>query len=318
MEKHAVAKLIGAPPGYVGYDGESEKMSKGDNPPGLAQKIIDKPYLNIMDIERKREEKEIEALFREIYFAERYPTRGEGGKRKRYIAEKIKKVRESLDPLYSVVVFDEIEKAHSDIWSILLQILQEGKLVVGNGDITYFNNSYIILTTNIGQEKTKRTLSGKASRVGYGAMEDVSEQKLGSEIIKGTRAEVKKKFPSELLGRFGGEEEGVSVFHPLTKGHAGQILEMQISDISEKVKTEKEIEFKISDSAKEFLVEKGFSRLYGARTLEKALKKYIRKSISVVVNSYPNINQLNIEYEGGDKLVFYGKERKKRAKHLSA
>ncbi len=201
MEKFAVSRLIGAPPGYVGYEEGGQ----------LTEKVRRKPY--------------------------------------------------------SVVLLDEIEKAHPDVFNILLQLMEDGQLTDSFGRKVDFKNTLIILTSNIGTRQL-----GEGKPVGFDSDEmDESFEAMKKKI----EAELKKIFNPELLNRI----DEVVYFRSLEKSHIKEIIEILVLDIAKRL-ADKGISFTLDEPAKDFLVEKGYERQYGARPLKRALRKYLEDPLS--------------------------------------
>ncbi len=202
QEKHTVSRMIGAPPGYVGY--------------------------------------------------------GEGGQ----LTEMVRR-----NP-YSVILLDEIEKAHPDIYNLLLQILDEGKLTDGQGLEVSFINTLIIGTSNIGSP----LLSKEFKNIGF--VHANGEQ--GYEVTKkAVMAEVKKVFKPEFINRL----DDLIVFHPLSKKHLKEIVELELHKLADGLK-EHNIELTVEDNVKDFLVENGYSETFGARPLKREIEKRLENVIS--------------------------------------
>ena len=202
MEKFSVSRLLGAPPGYVGYE--------------------------------------------------------EGG----FLTEKVRRKP------YSVILFDEIEKAHPEVFNILLQIFDNGVVTDSLGHKVNFKNTIIILTANIG---AKLIFKGKS--LGFTAKENTgSEYNTIKEIVL---EEVKKTFNTEFLNRI----DEIIVFHPLTREDTGKILELMLAKVQKKIVTQG-ILIELSNQAKEFLLEKGFDVTYGARPLQRTIQRYLEDTIA--------------------------------------
>ncbi len=208
MEKHSVARLIGAPPGYVGYE--------------------------------------------------------EGG----VLTESVRRRP------YQVILFDEIEKAHPDVFNILLQVLDEGRLTDGQGRTVDFRNTVIILTSNLGSEYIARLPDNT----------DVEQVKdLVMEVVRGA-------FKPEFLNRL----DEIILFNRLGKKHMGSIVEIQLKRFAEILK-EKKIILKVDESAKEWLAENGYDPVFGARPLKRVIQHYIQnplaeKLLSGEINENTTIN----------------------------
>ncbi|MFC1966422.1 ATP-dependent Clp protease ATP-binding subunit [Chloroflexota bacterium] len=206
MEKHAVSRLVGAPPGYVGYD--------------------------------------------------------EGGQ----LTEAVR--RKS----YCCILLDEIEKAHPDVFNILLQIFDDGHLTDAKGRRVDFRNSIIVMTSNIGAE-----LIRKGGTIGFTSRSDeVKVQQMDYEKMKEKLlGEVKKTFRPEFLNRI----DSLVVFHALTKEHVREIVELML-DIVSKQLAEKEIKLEVTDAAKDFLGEKGYDEVFGARPLRRVIQNMVEDNLS--------------------------------------
>ncbi len=204
MERFSVSRLIGAPPGYVGYD--------------------------------------------------------EGGT----LTETIRKRP------FSVILFDEIEKAHPDTFNILLQIMDDGKLTDSQGRHVDFRNTIVIMTSNLGGEYINKT------KTSLGFVESSTEEDKQYESMKTSVLEiVKKTFRPEFLNRL---DETV-VFHQLTRDHITQIVDILMKDVRRRLK-EKSLEIRLSSEAVDFLLDKGFDPVYGARPLKRAIQSYIEDPLS--------------------------------------
>lgn len=215
MERHEVAKLIGAPPGYVGY--------------------------------------------------------GEGGQ----LTEKIKRMP------YSVVLLDEVEKAHPDVFNILLQIFDEGRLTDSHGHVISFRNTIIIGTSNIGSE----SLAAR-DNIGFNSSPGVISHEEAKELIF---SEVKKYFKPEFLNRL----DDMIVFHALNKDHILQIFDILLNNLIKRLKDEK-LSLEISAEVKEKLASEGYDPKYGARPLKRTLEREIENPLS--------LNIVNGKFKSGDKI----------------
>ncbi|MGC9048824.1 MAG: ATP-dependent chaperone ClpB [Patescibacteria group bacterium] len=210
MERHTVARMIGSPPGYVGYE--------------------------------------------------------EGGQLTEIIRRRP----------YSVVLFDEIEKAHPEVFNILLQILDEGRLTDARGRVVNFKNTIIIMTSNLGSE----LIQEYAQRGSFGFVSE--QEKLDSEkIIKDKIYEkLREKFKPEFLNRV----DEIILFHALTKKEIKKIVDLQIQQVEKRL-AEKKIKIIVSDQVKEILVERGFDPIYGARPLKRLIQKEILDNLALKIIS---------------------------------
>ena len=206
MEKHSVSRLVGAPPGYVGYD--------------------------------------------------------EGGQ----LTEAVR--RKS----YSCLLLDEIEKAHPDVFNILLQIFDDGHLTDAKGHRVDFRNSIIVMTSNIGAELIRKgTGIGFVSRSDEAKTREESYERMKEKLL----GELKKTFRPEFLNRV----DSVVVFHPLTKEHIRQIVELMLTTVRRQLE-EKEIKLEVTEAAKNLLGEKGYDEVFGARPLRRVIQEMVEDKLS--------------------------------------
>ncbi|MCI8343493.1 MAG: ATP-dependent Clp protease ATP-binding subunit [Clostridia bacterium] len=228
MEKHSVSKLIGAPPGYVGYD------------------------------------------------------EGQGGQ----LTERIRRKP------YSVVLFDEIEKAHPDVFNVLLQILDDGRLTDSKGRVVSFKNTVLIMTSNVGAHEVKET-----APLGFRSSDEESEYEDMRERITDA---LKAQFRPEFLNRL----DEVIVFHKLRREEAAQICEKILSSL-EKQLGEREMHIRVSERAKNKLVEEGYSEEFGARPLKRVIQKLVsdRLSEEILTGRIATGSTVIIDEEEG-KLTF--------------
>lgn len=204
MEKHTVSRLIGSPPGYVGYD--------------------------------------------------------EGGQ----LTEKVRR-----NP-YSVVLFDEIEKAHPDVFNILLQILEDGRLTDGKGKTVDFKNTIVIMTSNVGASTIR-----KQKTLGFASPNSKDAENEYEKMKENVMDELKRSFRPEFLNRI----DDIIVFHQLSEEDLKQIVKLMLKSVSERIK-EQGIELEFDDSAETHLTKEGFDITYGARPLRRAITKAVEDKLS--------------------------------------
>ncbi len=223
MEAHTVSKLIGSPPGYVGYDDGGQ----------LTEKVRRKPY--------------------------------------------------------SAVLFDEIEKAHTDVFNILLQILDEGRLTDAQGRTVDFSNTIIIMTSNVG--------TTKKAGYGFGAHEDDAE-------ADRIRAALRETFRPEFLNRI----DEVVVFHRLTRENIREIVDMQLEDVNTTLKASASCEIRVSDEAKDALANEGYSQEYGARELQRTVTRRVEDKLAEMklLNQLDGVSVVAVDYKDGE-YVFEAK-----------
>ena len=227
MEKHSVSRLVGSPPGYVGYD-EGGQLTKA---------VRQRPY--------------------------------------------------------SVVLFDEIEKAHPDVFNILLQILEEGRLTDSQGRVVDFRNTVIIMTSNVGaREITATTPLGFTSNAN-GGMDD-------KEMKQRVMAEVKKTFRPEFLNRI----DEIIVFKSLTEDEIVKIVDLMVSDLRERL-IEQNMTIDLTPAASRFVAKEGTDLSYGARPLRRAIQRLIEDPLSeqLLEGRWTSGSVIDVDVEDG-KLVF--------------
>ncbi len=224
MEKASVSKMIGAPPGYVGYD-----ESAGGQ---LTERVRRKPY--------------------------------------------------------SVVLFDEIEKAHPDVFNLLLQILDDGRLSDSKGRVVSFQNTVVIMTSNVGASEVKE------SALGFGGGESTDDSERMRENIN---AALRKQFKPEFLNRL----DEIIVFHKLSKEHASRICGKMLAALQKRLQR-KGITVKVSERAKYFLVQEGYSEEFGARPLQRVIVRRIEDRLSeeILNGSISNGRAVIIDEQNGE------------------
>jgi ATP-dependent Clp protease ATP-binding subunit ClpC len=228
MEKFSVSRLIGAPPGYVGYE-DSGTLTKA---------VRRKPY--------------------------------------------------------SVVLLDEIEKAHPDVFNILLQVLDEGHLTDNYGRVIDFKNTVVIMTSNVGaRDITKNRTMGFAAPDGKNSFERMAEK---------VKEEMTHTFNPEFLNRL----DDVIVFHPLSEEHIGQIVGILLREVQKRLGDE-ELTLKLTEAGSKFLVKNGFDEKFGARPLKRAIQKYIEDPLSekILVGEFAKGDEVEVDVApDGTKLEF--------------
>ncbi len=239
MERFAVSRLVGAPPGYVGYE-------EGGT---LTEKIRRRPF--------------------------------------------------------SVVLLDEIEKAHPDVFNLLLQILDEGRLTDSQGHTVDFRNTIVIMTSNLGGEIINKT------KHAMGFVEETSEKASYESMKSIVMDEVKRTFRPEFLNRL----DEVIVFHSLGKKDVEKIIDILIRDVRKRLE-ERGIKLTLNKKAKEFIVSKGFNPIYGARPLKREIQRDIEDPLSeeLLLNKFENGDTIMVTVNRG-KITF--KKKKKINKVLS-
>ena len=235
MEKQSVSKLIGAPPGYVGYDDVGGQ---------LTDKVRTNPYC--------------------------------------------------------VVLFDEIEKAHPDVFNLLLQILDDGRLTDSKGRTVSFKNAVIILTSNVGASVAQ---SEKTGVYGFGSdVEDkATDEKQYEEMKENITKALKEKFRPEFLNRL----DDVIVFHRLTESDAARIAEKMVDGLSKRLLEQRGITLVVTDGALKKLVQEGYDSQYGARPLKRVIQRKIEDRLSeeILLGKIRNGQRVTVDYIGGEFVV---------------
>jgi len=223
QERHTVSRLIGAPPGYVGYDEGGQ----------LTEAVRRRPY--------------------------------------------------------RVVLFDEIEKAHPEVWNSLLQILEEGRLTDGRGHTVDFSNTVIIMTSNIGTK-----YANKGGTLGFVRNRE-DESKDLHEAHRQIEAGLKKTFRPEFLNRI----DEVIIFHTLTREHVLQIVDLQMKEIEGRL-AEQGLSIELTDAAREWLADEGYDPQFGARPLRRTLQRRVENPLA--------LRLLEGEFSPGDVVVIDASE----------
>jgi ATP-dependent Clp protease ATP-binding subunit ClpC len=196
---------------------------------------------------------------------------------------------------YSVVLLDEIEKAHPDVFNILLQVLDEGHLTDNYGRVIDFKNTVVIMTSNVGaKDITKGKSLGFTSGDGAKAnFERISEK---------VKEEMGRVFNPEFLNRL----DDVIVFHPLSREQIGQIVSILLRDVQKRL-GEEEITLRLTDAATDFLVSKGYDEAYGARPLKRSIQRYIEDPLSekLLLGEFSKGDEIEVDVAPEkDKLAF--------------
>lgn len=235
MEKHAVSRLIGSPPGYVGYEQGGQ----------LTEAVRRKPY--------------------------------------------------------SVILIDEIEKAHPDVFNILLQVLDDGRLTDGKGNTVDFRNTIIIMTSNIGSESILSKLENRGKLGFISEEERITEE---GDLEKIVREDLKKYFRPEFLNRL----DEVIVFKPLTVEQVKEIVGIMMRRLEERLK-EKDLELMITEDAKEYLAKKGYDRIFGARPLRRVIEREVEMELAnkIIAGEIPPKSKVIIDLEGEKLSIRVGK-----------
>jgi ATP-dependent Clp protease ATP-binding subunit ClpC len=229
MEKFSVSRLIGAPPGYVGYE-DSGTLTKA---------VRRKPY--------------------------------------------------------SVILLDEIEKAHPDVFNILLQVLDEGHLTDNYGRVIDFKNTVVIMTSNVGARDLSKTKS-----LGFTSGDEAQNWERRADKV---RDELKNVFNPEFLNRL----DDTIVFHPLSKEHITRIVSVLLKDVRKRL-SEEELTLKLTDPGTDFLVKHGFDEQYGARPLKRAIQKFIEDPLSekILMGDFARGDEIEVDVaaDGAERLDF--------------
>ena len=219
MEKYSVSRLIGAPPGYVGYEEGGQ----------LTEAVRKKPY--------------------------------------------------------SVVLFDEIEKAHPDVFNILLQVLDDGRITDSQGRTVDFKNTIIILTSNLGSQYI---------------LEGIQDGRITDEAREKVEALLKTQFRPEFLNRI----DEIVFYKPLMKNEIDRIVDLQIADLRRRLK-EKQLDVELTDSARSYIVDAGYDPVYGARPLKRFIQSKVETLIArkILSEDLHHGSVLTVDYDGHDLFV---------------
>ena len=233
MEPHTVSKLIGSPPGFVGYDEGGQ----------LTEAIRRKPY--------------------------------------------------------SVILFDEIEKAHPDVFNIFLQLLDDGRLTDAQGRVVNFKNTIIIMTSNIGAKAIAKGGTG----LGFDSIEDQAEAEY-QKIRDRVNDELKNYFRPEFLNRL----DEVIVFRQLTKPEVSQIADILLAEIAQRLQEQREITLEISEAFREKVIAEGFDPAYGARPLRRAIMRLLEDSLAEAILSgqVNDSDRALVDVSENDKVIVSG------------
>ncbi|MFN3301593.1 MAG: AAA family ATPase, partial [Patescibacteria group bacterium] len=229
MERHEVAKIIGSPPGYVGYEEGGQ----------LTEKIRHRPY--------------------------------------------------------AVLLFDEIEKAHPDVFNLLLQILDEGRLTDARGRTVNFKNTIIIMTSNLGSE----TIQDFARKSALGFVSDREKIDTEEKVKEKIQEALKERFKPEFLNRL----DEIIIFHALTREHIEKIVDLQLNLVKKRLE-EKNIEIEVSPEAKKILADRGYDPVFGARPLKRVIQKEIldKLALEIVKGKIKEGDKVKVGVEN-DKIV---------------
>lgn len=310
QQSFSVSKLVGSPSGYVGHFDRNDPKNKGKRDPALfLQETLDEPHIRLKERDpRVRSLRERLDTVTTEYKALSDHFNRESTDQKRRLRIEAREIIKDIGPNLSVMIFDEFEKAHEDVGRILLQILEEGKLTLANNEITDFSNSYIILTSNLAQNEIRKIVSGRPDTVGFGALEKtLALPTRGAMVGAIARKAVMKTLPPELLSRFGGEE-GIVDFQPLTPEKIRRVLKLQVQILNDRI-MHTGAYLVLKKSAQDFLVEKGYSALYGARVMESAIKTFLLDPLADIKGSYENLSGeiIVMRKKHDNKLTFYEK-----------
>lgn len=183
---------------------------------------------------------------------------------------------------YSVVLFDEIEKAHPDVWNALLQLLDDGRLTDGQGRVVNFRNAVIVMTSNVGTSFVKR-----AGALGFAGMRDSEEDEQYKEIEDA----LKKTFRPEFINRI----DEIIIFEPLSVEDVIEIVDLQIKDVQKRLSDFGNLQIELTDAAREWLARHGYDKDFGARPLKRAIQRHVESPLSV--------SMLKGEFAAGDHIL---------------
>jgi ATP-dependent Clp protease ATP-binding subunit ClpC len=221
QEEHTVSRLIGAPPGYIGYDEGGQ----------LTEAVRRRPF--------------------------------------------------------RVILLDEIEKAHPNVFNTMLQVMDDGRLTDGHGRTVDFKNTVVIMTSNAGADIIKRE-----EQIGFATRKDkaTTQKQNYEDMKKKVLTELQKRFRPEFLNRL----DDIIVFHELTEEHLESIVELMVKDLKGRL-AERKLNLELTEAAKAWLVKQGYDPVYGARPLRRAVERYVENPLSVRI--------LRGEFADGDSVL---------------
>jgi ATP-dependent Clp protease ATP-binding subunit ClpC len=238
QERHTVSRLIGAPPGYVGYDEGGQ----------LTEAVRRRPY--------------------------------------------------------RVILLDEVEKAHPEVFNSLLQILDDGRLTDGHGRTVDFKNTVVIMTSNVGAELIRRQMS-----LGFAAKQAAKTEKLDYDAMKERiLGEMKKTFRPEFINRI----DETIVFHQLNEEQLRQIVDLLVKDLQGRL-ADRKLNIELSDKAKAWLVKEGYDPVYGARPLRRAIERYVENPLSTKLLGGEFKEGDTVRVDQGDKGLTFTLKKKAKA-----
>jgi ATP-dependent Clp protease ATP-binding subunit ClpC len=182
---------------------------------------------------------------------------------------------------YSVVLFDEIEKAHPDVWNALLQLLDDGRLTDGQGRVVNFRNTVIVMTSNVGTSFVKRS-----GALGFAGTRDAQEK----EDHKRIQEALKTTFRPEFINRI----DEVIIFEPLSEENVVEIVKLQMKDVQERLSEQASLSIEVTEPAQRWLAQQGYDKDFGARPLKRAIQRYVESPLSVRL--------LRGEFKSGDRV----------------
>ena len=242
QEKHSVSRLIGAPPGYVGYDEGGQ----------LTEAVRRKPY--------------------------------------------------------SVVLFDEIEKAHPDVFNILLQVLDDGRLTDNKGRTVNFKNTIIIMTSNMGSHLIQERFEDLYKMEKSSSLSSPTLLNKRDELMESTKKEVLSMLKQQIRPEFLNRIDEIIMFTPLDEGQIKDIVRMQVNSVS-KMLSDNGVRLKLTDSAIDFLSKAGFDPEFGARPVKRAIQRYLLNDLSKEILSGTVNRDSDIEVDAeAERLIMRNKE----------
>ena len=280
VERHEISKLLGAPPGYIGYN----------ELPILSQNNIELPAIQHAQMALMKTDKEAQRLSKEIEKARQNCLKStnklESNSLMQIYMQKIKEFQSYISektedvPIISIILFDEIEKAHPSLHHFLLEVTSKGRTRLGNGEETLFYNSFIIMTSNAGSRSIAEMVKGKKE---IGFIREKTEKSGENPIYDCAMLELKKMFTTEFLGRI---EKNIVVFKNLSDDDIKKIIDIQLNDLSIFLTKNFPFELIISDEAKEFILEKASDHPeYGARLVSDKSDKHIKEPLARMINT---------------------------------
>lgn len=345
QEPHSISSLTGSPPGYIGY-GEMPILSQlslekfhfflrfeamieeaesefNEGKEGPVIQAFERIFHSIAN--RKNVVSDLRVILKKVkstfqkasrYHGMSHLDNGMGRAMQQDLESLLEAFKAEFGPLFSVVLFDEIERAHPDIWQLLLGIFQDGVLQLKTGEITNFQYSIIFLTSNTGSQDIQK-LVGRQN-IGFHQQERDGPEALDEAIYREGKRAMEKMFPPEFIGRI---KDDIVVFRILDHESLTKILDNMLEEFRARFSGAHPelpiLSFRFGNAFKDFLLQRGESKKYGARELEGVVKKYVRSPLAVALSTGQVISgdSIHFEIEDGEPVLLRKKRKSGRKKN---